>query len=439
MFEWIEDREYTIKRSVETGTEQQRKSVLSILTAVQNEGDRAVLRYTEQFDGVALSSIRVSDAEKQIARTSLGDGVREAMYEAARNIRSFHEKQTRQAWFTTEESGTMLGQMVHPLRRIGVYVPGGSAALFSTVLMTVIPAQVAGVEEIVLMTPPDAEGQVNSGVLAAAEELGIREVYKAGGAQAIGAMAYGTETVFPVDKIFGPGNIFVALAKREVFGVVDIDMIAGPSEVVVLADDTADPEYVAADLLSQAEHDPMSAAVLVTTSKTLAQRTEAEVEKQIQTLPRAGIAKDCLERHGAIYVVRSLEEGIEVVNELAPEHLELMIDDPMSYMGKIRHAGAVFLGSVSSEPIGDYIAGPSHVLPTNGTARFSSALSVDTFVKKTSIISYSTEDLTKNGNRVAAMARQEELEAHARAVEIRLQKEGERKSDETKRRTQGDG
>ena len=317
----------------------------------------------------------------------------------------------------------MLGQLIRPLQRVGLYVPGGTAAYPSSVLMNAIPAQVAGVEEIAMVTPPGKDGKINPGVLVAAQELGVTEIYKVGGAQAIAALTYGTETIKPVDKIVGPGNIYVALAKREVFGLVDIDMVAGPSEIVVLADETANAAYVAADLLSQAEHDAMASSVLVTPSRTLAEAVQQEVEQQLVVLPRREIAEKSIRDHGAICVVDSLEQAIDVVNRLAPEHLEVMVEDPMEYVGKLKNAGAIFLGAYSSEPVGDYFAGPNHVLPTNGTARFSSPLNVDDFLKKTSLISYSRQDLLANGKKIVALARQEGLEAHARAIQIRLDTE----------------
>ncbi|MBO8173197.1 MAG: histidinol dehydrogenase [Bacillaceae bacterium] len=414
--------ELDIQREVSQGTEEQRRIVLDILDSVRREGDSAVRRYTEKFDGIKLASFLVTDEERRAGRAQLDPDVMSALEQAAENIRRYHEKQTRQSWWMTEDSGTILGQMIRPLRRVGIYVPGGTAAYPSSVLMNAIPAQVAGVEEIVMVTPPGKDGKLNPGVLAAADLLGINEIYKVGGAQAVAALAYGTETIERVDKITGPGNIFVALAKREVFGIVDIDMIAGPSEIVVLADDSADPEFVAADLLSQAEHDVMASAVLVTPSRQLAEQVRQEVEKQLAELPRKEIAGKSIEQYGAICVVENLEQGFDVVNRLAPEHLELLIERPLEQVGKVRNAGAVFLGEYSSEPIGDYFAGPNHVLPTNGTARFSSPLHVDDFIKKSSVIYYSGKDLAHNAGKIASLARMEGLEAHARAVEARLKR-----------------
>ncbi|MBF0705676.1 MULTISPECIES: histidinol dehydrogenase [Bacillaceae] len=411
----------SIKRSIEQGTEEQRQAVLSILSQVKATGDEAVKENTKKFDGADLKELRVSNEEIERAYRDLSDELITTIRQAAGNIQSFHERQRRQSWFTTSEDGTMLGQKVTPLDSVGVYVPGGKAAYPSSVLMNVIPAVAAGVKRIAMVTPPDSDGNVPSGVLVAANEVGVSEIFKVGGAQAVGALAYGTESIAPVDKIVGPGNIFVALAKREVFGIVDIDMIAGPSEIVVLADEKANPAYVAADLLSQAEHDERASAVLVTTSETLAERVQEEVKQQLVELPRAEIASKSIDDYGMIYVVNHLAEAVDAVNELAPEHLEIMVEEPMTLLGKIRHAGAIFLGPYSSEPVGDYFAGPNHVLPTNGTARFSSPLSVDDFIKKSSVISYSKEAMRTNGSSIAALAKLEGLDAHARAVELRLE------------------
>ena len=411
----------SIKRSIEQGTEEQRQAVLSILSQVKTTGDEAVKENTKKFDGADLKELRVSNEEIERAYLDLSDELILTIRQAAGNIQSFHERQRRQSWFTTSEDGTMLGQKVTPLDSVGVYVPGGKAAYPSSVLMNVIPAVAAGVKRIAMVTPPDSDGNVPSGVLVAANEVGVSEIFKVGGAQAVGALAYGTASIAPVDKIVGPGNIFVALAKREVFGIVDIDMIAGPSEIVVLADEKANPSYVAADLLSQAEHDERASAVLVTTSETLAERVQEEVKQQLVELPRAEIASKSIDDYGMIYIVNHLAEAVDAVNELAPEHLEIMVEEPMTLLGKIRHAGAIFLGPYSSEPVGDYFAGPNHVLPTNGTARFSSPLSVDDFIKKSSVISYSKEAMRTNGSSIAALAKLEGLDAHARAVELRLE------------------
>jgi histidinol dehydrogenase len=411
----------TLERSVEQNTEEQRKAVLEILQNVKLEGDKALLNYTEKFDGVSLSSLEVRKEEIDEAVASLDQKMIDIISEAALNIREYHEKQKRQSWFFTREDGTMLGQKVTPLDSVGVYVPGGTAAYPSSVLMGVIPASVAGVEEIILVSPPGKDGKLPAAVLAAASIAGVKRMFKMGGAQAIGALAYGTETVPKTDKIVGPGNIFVALAKREVFGVCDIDMIAGPSEIAVLADETGNAKYIAADLLSQAEHDPRSAAFLVTTSKDLAEKVAAEVESQLDDLPRKEIAAQAVRDHGAIYIVDSLAQGADVINRIAPEHLEIMTKDPMSLLGRIKHAGAIFLGEYSSEPVGDYFAGSNHVLPTSGTARFSSPLNVDDFTKKSSVIRYSEQAIKDNGHKISAFARLEGLEAHARAIDYRLE------------------
>ncbi|RKD21884.1 histidinol dehydrogenase [Ammoniphilus oxalaticus] len=414
---------FSTKRDVDTGTETQRQAVLSIISAVKETGDQAVFSFTEQFDRVRLEQLAVTEQERNNALDEVSSQVREALEAAAINIRRFHEKQARQSWIETSPTGTMLGQLVRPLQRVGIYVPGGTAAYPSSVLMNAIPAQVAGVKEIVMVTPPNQEGRIDPGVLTAAKIAGVTEIFKVGGAQAIAALAYGTKTIRSVDKIVGPGNIYVALAKREVFGLVDIDMVAGPSEIVVLADELANPAYIAADLLSQAEHDPMASAVLVTPSKELAAQTQIELEQQLANLPRREIAEASIRDYGAICLVEDLEEGIKVVNELAPEHLEVMIEHPFEQLGKIENAGAIFLGEYSSEPVGDYFAGPNHVLPTNGTARFSSPLNVDDFIKKSSLISYSKQDLLEHGPKIIAMAESEGLTAHARAIELRLKKE----------------
>jgi histidinol dehydrogenase len=411
----------TLERSVEQNTEQQRKSVLDILQAVKRDGDKAILNYTKKFDGVSLSSLEVTKEEIDEAKAYLDSKMLDIISEAALNIREYHEKQKRQSWFFTRGDGTMLGQKVTPLDSVGVYVPGGTAAYPSSVLMGVIPAAVAGVEEIVLVSPPGKDGKLPAAVLAAASIAGVKRMFKMGGAQAIGALAYGTESVPKTDKIVGPGNIFVALAKREVFGVCDIDMIAGPSEIAVLADHTGNAKYIAADLLSQAEHDPRSAVFLVTTSNELAEKVAAEVEIQLNNLPRKEIASQAVRDYGAIYIVDSLDEGAEVINRIAPEHLEIMTKDPMGLLGKIKHAGAIFLGEYSSEPVGDYFAGSNHVLPTSGTARFSSPLNVDDFTKKSSVIRYSEQAMKENGHKISAFARLEGLEAHARAIDYRLE------------------
>ncbi|MGG4462493.1 histidinol dehydrogenase [Brevibacillus porteri] len=412
--------QYDGKRSVDAGTREQQEAVKAILTSVRQQGDEALRYYTERFDRVLLQNFRVSESEFAEASELVSPQVKAALREAAENIRAFHERQVRQSWFTTKESGTLLGQLIRPLQRAGLYVPGGTAAYPSSVLMNAIPAKIAGVPEVVITTPPGADGKINPAILVAAQIAGVTEIYKVGGAQAIAALTYGTEQIKAVDKIVGPGNIFVALAKREVFGLVSIDMVAGPSEIAVIADETANPQYVAADLLSQAEHDPMSAAILVTTSKSLAEQVSQEIERQLADLPRKSIAEAAIRDYGAILLVDDLDEGFAVINRIAPEHLEIMMAEPLEHLGKVENAGAIFLGPYSSEPVGDYFAGTNHVIPTNGTARFSSPLSVDDFIKKSSVVSYSKRDLRDNGHKIVALAEQEGLSGHGRAILARL-------------------
>ncbi|MCC3377526.1 histidinol dehydrogenase [Cohnella sp. REN36] len=416
---------FRLERESEYGSREQNEAVAEIVGAVRREGDAALLRYTEMHDRVKLTSdrLRVDEAEIRAAYDKVEPAFLTALRQAAANITAFHEKQKRGSWMDLQPDGTMLGIVMRPLRRVGLYVPGGKAAYPSSVLMNVLPAKVAGVPEIALVTPPATGGRegIDPYILVAAAEAGVTEMYRVGGAQAVAALAYGTATIPAVDKICGPGNIYVALAKRVVFGAVDIDSIAGPSEIVVLADDSADPRYVAADMLSQAEHDEMASAVLVTPSERLAQAVAAELDRQVATLPRREIAERSLAQYGAILTVGSLAEGVDVVNKLAPEHLEVITEDPMGLLGTIENAGAIFLGPYSSEPVGDYFAGPNHILPTNGTARFSSPLNVDDFLKKSSLIRYSREALLRDAAGIATLARHEGLEAHARAVEIRLE------------------
>lgn len=422
-------RDLQLQREVDYGTPEQNAAVKDIIRAVREEGDQALQRYTELFDKVSLSGapLRVSPEELTAAYDRVEPTFVEAIRAAAAQIRAFHAKQKRTSWMDLQPDGTLLGQVLRPLQRVGVYVPGGKAAYPSSVLMNVIPAQVAGVPEIVMVTPPATNGKegIDPYTLVAAAEAGVTEVYRVGGAQAIAALAYGTDSIRPVDKICGPGNIYVALAKREVYGAVDIDSIAGPSEIVVLADDTANPVYVAADLLSQAEHDEMASAILVTPSQQLAEAVSAEVERQLADLPRREIAAASVANYGSIVVVDDITEGLSIVNRLAPEHLEIMVENPMEYVGRIENAGAIFLGPYSSEPVGDYFAGPNHIIPTNGTARFSSPVDVDDFIKKSSLIYYSKEALLKNGETIMELARHEGLEAHARAILVRLNNEGE--------------
>lgn len=424
----VKAQEFDLRREVEYGSAEQNEAVRTIVLDVKNEGDAALLRYTEKFDGVKLETagLRVTQEELQAAYSQVEPSFVEAISAAAANIRSFHTRQKRNSWMDLQPDGTLLGQIIRPLKRVGVYVPGGKASYPSSVLMNVIPAQVAGVPEIVMVTPPATGGKagIDPYILVAAAEAGVHEIYRVGGAQAIAALAYGTDTIAPVDKICGPGNIYVALAKREVYGVVDIDSIAGPSEIAVLADDSADPAYVAADLLSQAEHDEMASAILVTPSEAFAKACQAEVERQLAELPRRDIAGASVRDYGAVILVDSVVEGIDVINKLAPEHFELIVEEPMAYLGLIENAGAIFLGPYSSEPVGDYFAGPNHIIPTNGTARFSSPVDVDDFIKKSSLIYYSKEALLQNGATIMELARREGLEGHARAIEIRLLKEG---------------
>lgn len=413
------DSGISIRRTIAEGTEQQVQAVKEIIAAVRAEGDAALLRYTEKWDGAKLTDLRVSAEEIAEAVGHFDPQLLADLTEAADNIRRYHESQKQQGYKLENSDGSYVAQRVSAIESAGLYVPGGTAAYPSSVLMNVIPAQVAGVGRIVLISPPGKDGALSDGVLAAAHILGISEVYKSGGAQAIAALAYGTESISSVDKITGPGNIFVALAKREVNGDVAIDMIAGPSEIAVIADDTAFADEVAADLLSQAEHDPMASAVLLTTSTRLAEAVSREVHKQAATLPRRSIAEEAIEQHGMIYIGESLDQVIDAANELAPEHLEIMTEDAEAVAEKIRHAGAIFIGRYSSEPVGDYFAGTNHVLPTNSTARFSSALSVYDFMKRTSIIRYSEQQWQDNKDKIARLARLEGLEGHARAVESR--------------------
>ncbi|WP_297990046.1 histidinol dehydrogenase [uncultured Anoxybacillus sp.] len=415
----------SLRRTIESGTEEQRQAVKRVIEDVRNNGDAALKKYTEMFDGICLDTLAVTQEEIEEAYWLVDEHIVHIIREAAGNIREYHERQRGTSWFMTREDGTILGQKVTPLDAVGLYVPGGTAAYPSSVLMNVIPAQVAGVKRIVIVSPPNERGTLPAAVLVAACELGVQEIYKVGGAQAIAALAYGTETIEPVDKIFGPGNIYVALAKREVFGQVDIDMIAGPSEIVVLADETAKPNEIAADLLSQAEHDERAVSIFVTPSLSLALKVEEEVDKQLATLPRKTIAQKAIDEYGVIYVTDTMKQAIDVVNELAPEHLEIMTAEPFEMLSAIRHAGAIFLGPYSSEPVGDYFAGTNHVLPTNGTARFSSGLTVEAFMKKSSIVFYSEQAWRQHAEKIAAFARLEGLEAHARAVEERL-KRGEK-------------
>ena len=398
-------------------------AVADILANVKEKGDEALFSYTKEFDKVEVTAdtIRVTEAEIQEAYEAVDASLLEVIRKALVNIRSYHEKQRQNSWFTSTENGTMLGQKVTPLNRVGVYVPGGKAVYPSSVLMNIVPAKVAGVPHIVMTTPPGKDGKVNPSTLVAAKEAGADEIYKVGGAQAIGALAYGTASIPKVDKIVGPGNIFVALAKKAVYGHVSIDSIAGPSEILVLADETANPHYVAADLLSQAEHDEMASAILITTSTELAQNVEKEIDGYLKVLSRREIIEKSLENFGYILIAEDMDEAIDAANEIASEHMEIPTKNPYETMTKIRHAGAMFLGNYSSEPLGDYFAGPNHVLPTNGTAKFFSPLSVDDYIKKSSIISYSREALEAVHKDIELFARKEGLTAHENSIKVRFE------------------
>ncbi len=397
--------------------------VSDIINNVRENRDKALFEYTSKFDHFDLTSdtIKVTREEIEEAYSALDDKFIEVIKKSAENIRVFHEKQKRNTWIDTKEDGSILGQRIIPIEISGVYVPGGKAAYPSSVLMNVVPAKVAGVEKIVMCTPPSKGGKVNPGTLVAADIAGVTEVYKVGGAQAIAAMAFGTESIPKVDKITGPGNIFVALAKKACFGYVSIDSIAGPSEILVIADETANPRYVAADLLSQAEHDEMASAILITTSKKLAEDVSAEIEKFTAKLERAEIINKSLDNYGYTFVADNMTDAIEAANAIASEHLEIITANPFEVMPKIKHAGAIFLGAYSSEPLGDYFAGPNHILPTNQTARFFSPLSVDDFVKKTSIIAYSEEGLKKVHEDIELFAKNEGLTAHANSISVRFE------------------
>lgn len=398
--------------------------VLQILSRVREEGDKAVFDYTSQFDlaEISAANIRVTEEEIKEAYEIVDDSLIAIIRKALVNIRSYHEKQRQYSWFDSKPDGTILGQKVTPLQRVGVYVPGGKAVYPSSVLMNILPAKVAGVDEIIMVTPPGRDGKVNPTTLVAAHEAGADVVYKVGGAQAIGALAYGTESIPKVDKIVGPGNIYVALAKKAVYGHVSIDAIAGPSEILVVADETANPRYVAADLLSQAEHDELASSILVTTSMELAEAVSKEVDEFVKILSRSEIIQKSLDNYGYILVADTMEDVIDIANEIASEHLEIMTKDPYQVMTKIRNAGAIFIGEYSSEPLGDYFAGPNHVLPTNGTAKFFSPLSVDDFIKKSSIIGYSKEALEQIHLDIEAFAEAEQLTAHANSIKVRFEK-----------------
>ena len=400
-------------------------AVADILANVKEKGDEALFSYTKEFDKVEVTpeTIRVTEEEIEEAYKAVDASLLEVIRKALVNIRSYHEKQRQNSWFTSTENGTMLGQKVTPLNRVGVYVPGGKAVYPSSVLMNIVPAKVAGVPHIVMTTPPGKDGKVNPSTLVAAKEAGADEIYKVGGAQAIGALAYGTASIPKVDKIVGPGNIFVALAKKAVYGHVSIDSIAGPSEILVLADETANAHYVAADLLSQAEHDEMASAILITTSTELAQNVEKEIEGYLKVLSRKEIIEKSLENFGYILIAEDMDEAIEAANEIASEHMEIVTKNAFEVMMKVRNAGAIFIGEYSSEPRGDYFAGPNHVLPTNGTAKFFSALSVDDFIKKSSIVYYSRTALQEIHKDIIQFASSEQLTAHANSIAVRFEEE----------------
>lgn len=414
--------ENLLKRSPNSYGEYE-SAVNDILSNVKTEGDKALFQYTKDFDKADINSSNVVVTQEEIdeAYNLVDKNLLNVIRKALVNIRSFHEKQRQYSWFDSKPDGTMLGQKVTALSRVGVYVPGGKAAYPSSVLMNVIPAKVAGVEEIIMCTPPGKDGKVYPTTLVAAKEAGVDVIYKVGGAQAVGAMAYGTESIPKVDKIVGPGNIYVALAKKAVFGYVSIDSVAGPSEIMVLADETANPRFVAADLLSQAEHDEMASAILVTTSEELAGQVSKEVDGFVAVLSRKDIVQKSLDTYGYILIASSMEEAIDVVNEIASEHLEIVTKNPFDTMTRVKNAGAIFLGEYSSEPLGDYFAGPNHVLPTNGTAKFFSPLSVDDFIKKSSIISYSKEALDSIHNDIENFANAEHLTAHANSIHVRFE------------------
>lgn len=414
--------ENLLKRSPNSYGEYE-SAVNDILSNVKTEGDKALFQYTKDFDKADINSSNVVVTQEEIdeAYNLVDKNLLNVIRKSLVNIRSFHEKQKQYSWFDSKPDGTMLGQKVTALSRVGVYVPGGKAAYPSSVLMNVIPAKVAGVEEIIMCTPPGKDGKVYPTTLVAAKEAGVDVIYKVGGAQAVGAMAYGTESIPKVDKIVGPGNIYVALAKKAVFGYVSIDSVAGPSEIMVLADETANPRFVAADLLSQAEHDEMASAILVTTSEELAGQVSKEVDGFVAVLSRKDIIQKSLDTYGYILIASSMEEAIDVVNEIASEHLEIVTKNPFDTMTRVKNAGAIFLGEYSSEPLGDYFAGPNHVLPTNGTAKFFSPLSVDDFIKKSSIISYSKEALDSIHNDIENFANAEHLTAHANSIHVRFE------------------
>lgn len=398
-------------------------TVKDILNRVKKEGDKALSYYNEVFDKANVTDIRVTEKEIETAYSSVEQDFKDALTQAAQNIRAFHEKQLEKTWKWEKGNGVILGQLINPMENVGVYVPGGKAAYPSTVLMNIIPAKIAGVNRIVMVTPPSQDGSINPYILTAAKIAGADEIYKVGGAQAVAALAYGTESIKPVKKIVGPGNIYVARAKKLLFGMIDIDMIAGPSEVCIIADEKVNPEFAAADLLSQAEHDEMAASIMITTSEAAAQKVKEEVELQLTRLSRMEIAQKSIESNGIIIVAEDLDSAFVLSNMIAPEHLELLIDQPFSYLDKVKNAGAVFLGNYSPEPLGDYFAGPNHTLPTSGTAQYASPLGVYDFIKKSSIIYYPEEVLYNEKDKIVKIAEKEGLTAHANSIRIRFDKE----------------
>lgn len=411
-----------LKKRTEEVQEDVLVTVEAILKEVKNKGDEALVRYTKKLDSslIDLNNIMVTREEIEEAYEKVDSSFISAIKKAKENIEDFHKRQKTNSWIVTKDKGVILGQRVRPLEKVGIYVPGGTAAYPSSVLMNTIPAKVAGVDHILMATPPLKDGSINPNILVAADIAGVDKIIKAGGAQAVGAMAFGTKTVEKVDKIVGPGNIYVAMAKRSVYGIVDIDMIAGPSEILVIADEKADPRYLAADLMSQAEHDVLASSILVTTSEELAAKVKLEIEKQVKTLSRKDIIAESLKNFGAIIIVDTLAEAVDMANSIAPEHLEIMADNPFELLGEIKNAGSVFLGAFSPEPLGDYMAGPNHVLPTSGTARFYSPLSVDDFIKKSSYLYYTNPALEEVKDHIVKLAETEGLTAHANSIKVRF-------------------
>lgn len=395
-------------------------AVSEIIEAVRQSGDDAVKEYTLRFDGNAPERLEIQREETDAALSACDAGFIAALKDAAENITDFHVRQKQQSWLTTQKNGVVLGQRVRGLKRVGIYVPGGTAAYPSSVLMNAIPAKIAGVEEIIMVTPPSKDGNANPDILAAAAIAGVDRIFLVGGAQAIAALAYGTESIPKVDKIVGPGNIYVATAKRLLYGVVDIDMVAGPSEILIVADESANPVFLAADMMSQAEHDILASSILLTTSEEIAEKTVQEIYRQVETLSRKDIIMQSLQNYGAIIVCKDMDEAVNFANELAPEHLEIVAENPMEYIGRMDNAGSVFLGSYSPEPLGDYFAGPNHVLPTSGTARFFSPLSVDSFIKKSSFIYYTEPALRSAKDAIIKLADTEGLTAHANSIKVRF-------------------